>query len=379
MLRSHRRLFAVLAALIGAVPLLTTVLAPGRNGEQLEDGRPAAPAPQRPRGLAELLAVVPSVDAYLADHFGLRRDLVRGYSILAHAWLGDSTARVLIGESFWFFLRADDMVRQSAGLLVRRDRVGETADTIAQIHDALEARGIRSVFASPANSTTIYADMLPEWARNQGRATEYDLLLAALTARHVPVVDLRPILREARAFGDVYFRHDSHWTNRGRIAAFNAVSAAIGHPGWQVDPSAVLLRPSARTGGDLAHMLGLRIDVSEPVEPLDLPEDEQELFTPQPFATYRSVSTARGGPTVMVLGDSFTEGGFGRIVLRRAAQYVWTHHWMCNFDWKWIDRFRPDEVWIMPTERAMLCSTGARPPGLPTSSVPALQAAAAPR
>ncbi len=358
MLRLHRRALAVVIALIG--------------------WRIAAPAPEFPHELAELLALPPRVDAYLADHFGLRGLVIRGYSILAHAWIGNSTAKVQIGRNGWLFLRADDMVRQSAGLLVHHDRIGETADTIASIRDALEARGIRFVFASPPNSATIYSDVLPDWARSQGRATEYDLLVAALAARHVPLVDLRPVLREARESGDVYFRHDSHWTDRGRIAAFNAVSAAIGHPAWYVDPSTALLPPAQKIGGDLAHMLGLPTDMAEQAQQLALPQDQPELFTPQPFATYRSVSTRSAGPTIMAIGDSFTEGVFGRVVLRHAAQYAWTHFWMCNFDWKWIDQLRPDEVWLMPTERAILCSPGGRPPGLPILSAPALHASQAP-
>ena len=33
----------------------------------------------------------------------------------------------------------------------------------------------------------------------------------------------------------------------------------------------------------------------------------------------------------------------------------------CAFDWNAIDRYRPDEVWWMPTERALVCDPGARP------------------
>ena len=80
----------------------------------------------------------------------------------------------------------------------------------------------------------------------------------------------------------------------------------------------------------------------------------------------------------MILGDSFTLGQFGRIVLRHAQRYVWTHHRLCTFDWQWINRFHPDEVWMMPTERDMLCRPGAQPSGLPSVSVQALRASGEP-
>jgi hypothetical protein len=262
-------------------------------------------------------------------------------------------------------------VAQSAGELVRRGRVAETAATIAQIRDALEARGIRFVFASPPNSATIYPDMLPKWARNNGRVTEYDLLLNEIGAYDIHAVDLRPALREARATGQIYYHHDTHWTDRGIIASFNALTAAIGHQDWAVDPSSALFPTSTLVGGDLARMLGMMTDVSEPVQRLSFPMDEQELFSLQPFATYRSVATGSAGPKIMVIGDSFTIGQFGRIVLRHASQYIWTHHRFCAFDWKWVDQFHPDEVWLMPTERNALCFPNAQPLGLPTVSAQA--------
>ena len=61
------------------------------------------------------------------------------------------------------------MVRQSAGLILRVQRVAETADKLAAINSALAARGIRLLVASPPNSATIYEDQLPTWARDRGR------------------------------------------------------------------------------------------------------------------------------------------------------------------------------------------------------------------
>ena len=63
----------------------------------------------------------------------------------------------------------------------------------------------------------------------------------------------------------------------------------------------------------------------------------------------------------MIIGDSFTGGGFRAIAAaaRRTRRLVCTiDH--CGFDWKAIDRFRPDEVWWMPNERASDLRSGRR-------------------
>ena len=113
---------------------------------------------------------------------------------------------------------------------MRDHRVSDTVDIIARMNAALKARGVKFLVALPPNAATIYADDLPEWAKNRGRRTEYDLLLDGLAAHGVPAVDLRPAVEAARSGGPVYYKHDLHWTARGALAAFNAIVEADGRP-----------------------------------------------------------------------------------------------------------------------------------------------------
>ncbi len=79
-----------------------------------------------------------------------------------------------------------------------------------------------------------------------------------MRARRIETVDLRPPILAARAQGEVFYRHDTHWTFRGAIAAFNAVAEADGHPDWRIDAEFALGPPVARAGGDLARILGVQ-------------------------------------------------------------------------------------------------------------------------
>ena len=152
--------------------------------------------------------------------------------------------------------------------------------------------------------------------------------------------------------------HDSHWTARGALAAFNAIVEADGRPDWRVDPRSALGPPEAREGGDLARMLGE--DATETIEDLILPAARTELLTADPVSDF--VATLdRPGPTIMVFGDLFTQDYFARMALQRAGRVVWLEYRKCGFDWKAIDRFHPDEVWWMPTERFLICDPGLGP------------------
>ena len=276
--------------------------------------------------------------------------------------LGTGSDSVLVGRDGRMFYLGEEAVRQSAGLVLRDARVVNSVDLIAAMNAALVKKGVRFLVASPPNGSTVYQDDLPDWAQNHGRRTEYDLFLEGLAAKGIPTVDLRPVMAEARAEGAAYYRHDTHWTARGALAAFNAVATAAGHPDWRLNP-AIALTPSApRKGGDLARLLGVQDAVSEEAEDLTLPQGEKELLSADPYGDYQQTS-GHPGPTILILGDSFAGAHFETMLLPHVGRVVWLSHQHCGFDWTAIDRFHPDEVWWMPTERFLVCDPGVRPLG----------------
>ena len=327
----------------------------------LREGRRPAAAPQPPESFAAALTLPGEIDAYLKDHFGLRRVLIRTHRDLTKPVLARGTGPVLIGRDGRMFYLGDEMVRQSAGLVLRDQKVSEVAELIGRMKAELASRGIKFLVAMPPNSSTVYQDDLPSWAQKQGRKTEYDLLLEELAARSVQAIDLRPALMAARSGGNVYLMHDSHWTDRGALAAFNAIVEADGHPEWRLHLATSLGPLERRKGGDVARMLGVQDEVSEEAEAIALAKDKTDEASTEHVMADHLIAAGRRGPTVMVIGDSFTEADFPPMLSKRAGRTVWLHYRHCAFDWKTIERFRPDEVWWMPTERGLYCEPGARP------------------
>ena len=360
MMRGWRRPFAVLAFVALATPLAAGLLWPDGPAAVLKEGRRLAGAPALPATASDWLALPDAFDAYLKDHFGLRQALIRAHHELTKPMLGMGEGGVLIGRDGRMFYLGEEAVRQSAGLIVRDQRILDTVALIAAMDQDLAERGVRLIVAAPPNAATVYQDDLPGWAQKSGRKTEYDLYLEELASRGVRAVDLRPAMAEARAQGTAYYRHDTHWTARGALAAFNAIVEADGRPDWRLDPDLVLGPGSIRKGGDLARLLGVEDAVAETAEDLKLSGGKKELLTPQWWEDFVETSD-RPGPTVMIIGDSFTGAHFAQMLLQHAGRVVWLDHQHCGFDWKAIDRFRPDEVWWMPNERFLLCGPGVRP------------------
>ncbi len=352
MLRRHRRLLFPLAALLLALPLLGLLLAPDSAARSAAELRALAPWPGRLDPTA--------LDAWARDHFGFRRLLIGAEARLVHGALATGTGEVFIGRGGRPFLRVNRMIEQSAGLRLDHDAVAATAGMLAALRDALAARGIPLIVAPPPNASTIATAALPAWARNPGRATEYDALLAALAARGVSALDLRPV---ARAVPAPYRRFDSHWTPRTALAAANAVARAVGRPDWTLDEAEALTPPVPVGGGDLLRLLGLP-DRREAIPWLSLPGGGEQRLDALPYPSV-AVSGAHPGPTLLVIGDSFTRALLPPLLLARLGRVVWVYHDLCRFDFGVVDRVRPAQVWYMPTERRMLCDPGAYPAGLP--------------
>ena len=348
MLRRYRRFFAVAAFLVLATPLVAGLVYPDGAASILADGRTPAPAPRAPVDSADWFRFPKQTDAYLQDHIGLRQALLRAHRELSKPLFG--SYKVLMGRGGRMFYLGNEMVLQSAGLILRDRAVAQLADLLGRMNDALRARGIRFLVAPPPNASSVYTDELPLRAQNPGRPTEYDLLLANLAAKGVPAVDLRPVLKNARPGGPVFYMHDTHWSFRGALMAFNAIVEADSHPDWRMDPSSALA-PAVRKGGDMAKILGLSDKISEYTERLTLPYGRRIPLPDNDFIE----TFDKPGPKILIFGNSLTLDFFPPMLLQHVGSVIWIHHKYCGFDWRVIDEFRPDEVWWMPGERVFLC------------------------
>jgi alginate O-acetyltransferase complex protein AlgJ len=378
MLRRYRRLFVLLAFGLLATPLVFGIVKPDSAASIQKEGRNPAPAPKAPDSPGDWLGLPKQVDAYLKDRFGLREKMIRLHKDLTKPLFRDGNGITVTGASGRMYALPDEMVAQSAGRAFRPQKVAEAVDMIATMNDALARRGIRFLAALPPNSSTIYQDDLPSWARNAGKKTEYDLLLEELAARGVKTVDLRPALQKARASGATYLLNDLHWTVSGAIAGFNAVVEADGHPDWTIDSSSAIGPLNERKGGDISTLAGVADKAVEMTPSLVLePVGRDEVLSygldgriegARDLADHAIVS-GKPGPTIMVIGDSFTAGYFPLFLSQHIGQAAWFHHNYCGFDWAWIDKIKPDEVWWMPVERYLVCRPGQHPRGLSGNEV----------
>jgi len=362
MLRGYRRLLAILAFGLLATPLVVGIVRPDSPELIFKEGRRLAAAPATPGDLGAVASLPAQIDAYLKDHFGFRHMLIQLHKDLTKPMLGFGGSEVLIGRDGRMFYLGGEMVRQSAGLILRDEKVTDSANLLARMRDELAKRGIAFFVLVLPSTSSIYEDDLPKWAQSHGRRTEDDLFLQDLAERGIRTVDLRPTLRQTASEGKAYLMHDSHWTARGAVAGFNAAVEADGHPDWRVDPAKALGPPQEVKGGDLARLIGEQDDVTETAEPFVVPKTGKLENLSHDVMPAHIITTDKPGPTVLIVGDSFTASYFPPMLAEHIGRAIWVHYDNngCSFDWALVDKYHPDEVWWAPVERALICESGAQ-------------------
>jgi alginate O-acetyltransferase complex protein AlgJ len=367
LLAHYRRSWIAIIIALLAVPMLVQ----GVRQPQLvsaEEARVLTPAPAFPNSFGRWRRWPRQVDRYLADHFGLRDQLQHLHGMIRYAIAAPSIeAGVILGREQQLFYTGDAAFEQATGHIMRRVAIEEFADRAAQLQKQLEARNARFVVAIPPNAATILRSRLPAWAANRPAMTEYDAMMGALAQRRVAAVDLRSPLWAADSVWPVYHRTDRHWNRLGALVAYDAVVDALGRAEWKIDPHRVLRGFKPVPGGDLARLLAVSTVLVDEDATIDL-----SGYAPAPLKLSQIplhandggdlvessgdlVETGRNGPTVLVIGDSFTRHLWRDFFVLHAARYVWIYHEHCRFARDVLDRYRPDIVILAPIEPYMIC------------------------
>ena len=264
LLARYRRYWGLLLLGVLAVPMTLQALQPVAVSSE-DEARMLSLAPAWPQTSQDWRALPRRLDRFLADHFGLRAELVRAHGRLRYAVHLPSDLRVIIGRDSSLFLNGDATIEQATGKLLRESEIAKFADRAA----ALRAR--------------------------------------------------------------------------------------------LIEPAHVLRGFVPIEGGDLARLLAISGDVIDEDADIDLTPYGPRPFEVGAVATqFESggdlIETGREGPTVVVVGDSFTRGYWQDYFALRAGRYVWMHHEQCGFMLSVVESYAPDIVILAPTERQMFCT-----------------------
>lgn len=227
----------------------------------LDENRTLAACPRAPSSAQELAAFAAPFEAYFNDHFGFRNSLLRLHSLATVYAFGVSpTPMVAIGKEGWLYLAKEELDYQRADRPYSAQELATWQHTLEVRRDWLAARGCRYLVVVVPNKSTIYPEHLPDSARRIGKTTRLDQLLEHLRSHSdVDVLDLRPVLLEAKGSEPLYFQTDSHWNTLGAFVAYQEIVRRLGRWFPELEPlsrSSFRTRLTPSTTKDLGAMVG---------------------------------------------------------------------------------------------------------------------------
>ena len=217
-----------------SVPLLvmvTRTTAVHAAGEQ----RAAVAQPALRWGREDLEAYPDEFEAWFADSFGMRGELVRANNQLEWFQLGSSpTPKVVPGKDGWLFYDGHDSLAYSLGARpLSEDELSLWKRVIEARWRWCRARGIEYLFVLGPTKVSMYPERLPSRYEVVGPSRLAQLHDHLDEQSRAPTLDLRPTLRRAieedrPEVGDfVYYPHGTHWSPRGDVAVYGALVEAL--------------------------------------------------------------------------------------------------------------------------------------------------------
>lgn len=276
-------LVAALFVAATVAPIIDWWFAIDKTPDLIENRTPA-PLPAWPGDKASIMKFPKDMNAYWNDHFGFRRLLVRSNAFAEYEFGISSSTNVVVGKHDYLFYTGGGEQEAHRGLtpFSEAELVRWTSELEAR-RDWLARRGAKFVFVIAPDKESVYPEMLPDRFKATGKSPADQLVRYMAEHSRVDVLDLRPAMVAAKAKGRAYWRTDTHWSDYGERAAYQAVIGRLQqwYPGLNARPdSDFRLEMSRPWSGDLAVMLGFK----------ELLSEEHPELDPRPYAS-REVST----------------------------------------------------------------------------------------
>ena len=345
----------------------------------IQENRVLAPAPATPHGLQDLDIFRKQADAYVADHFPIRRQLIGVLNRVRMLAGVSGSNRVIVGRDGWLFFDDDTHLGAARGdPPMQAGEIRTWLATLAGRTEYLRARGTPYLIVSPPVKETIYPQHGPAWylGPSPNRPAIFLPRLAQASGAG-EVVYLHSELAAATRRGDKTFsRHDTHWTGYGAYAGYVGLMTRLHGMGLAEAPlpvSAFQRVPNVGKGPrDLALMLGVSSFVDLDYPHFDTPPglvsaQTTYLTAKHDWTAPQVIDTDKAGkPVLLMTRDSFSNELLP-FLLPHFRRIIMAH----NQDGFWrpdlIDRFKPDIVLLEVIEPGLRVGVGDGPPASPAA------------
>ncbi len=346
-----------------ALPAAKQLLFPGGASEIAKiENRAASAWPKAPRTVAELNNAPRMIENFVADRFGFRRSLI-GFNLYLTDQLdlqmGERNA--LVGQDGWLFGTMSQSLELYAGRAPFREGEAERwLEALSAVKEDASENGAVFVAMIAPQKATVYSEYLPADIKAGRAPGRREVMEAGAALYAIPMASAVAPLRAAKHRGRLYYQTDTHWTGLGAYEAYRALMARLAVEGIDApiaERKRLRLSEPGEFVGDLSRMLSqdgryreetVKISIESPATLIR--EETIEAYQFDAFKTRIIESEPADRPSVLVLGDSFSEAllpffreSFSRI--------VFIHHQLGAFDRRVFEEYPADVVVFEIAER----------------------------
>lgn len=197
-------------------------------------------------------------EVWFDDHFGFRNTFIRRYRKLMQK-AGITNFRLLCGTDDWLYLNDGSIMKDFIGNLDSNvPAAGVQVDRLESRKLWFDSKQIPYLFVLVPNKVSIYPEHLPEDIVKLRVQPHRERFMTEVNSRQLSyVLNLTPVLINAKEAEVVFLRSDSHWNPHGAYIAYTNITQKV----RQILPEAAFMMPpsdlinSIETfTGDLAKM-----------------------------------------------------------------------------------------------------------------------------
>ena len=285
--------------------------------------------------------------AYFEDHFALRPQMVNLNAWMQDTFLNQSaTNQVILGEDGWMFYEGTMDDYHNENQMTTRG-LNNAVQNLRIMQSYVESKGSQFIVTIVPNKNTLYGEYMPMNQKEGLGEGNLERIAPMLEEAGITYVDLQKAFNETDEV--LYYKEDSHWSNKGAVLAYESFMDAIEGMTNPVDFSNMPYEIVSEHMGDLAEMLF----------PITGELEENEIYTYDWKYEYvgevtdnmdnwiETKNLSRAG-TLLMYRDSFGESllpfmaeAFGTAYFSRLVPYN-----MAN-----MDEYKPDVVIVERVER----------------------------
>jgi alginate O-acetyltransferase complex protein AlgJ len=317
--------------------------------KDLFEKRLPVPLPSTPKTFAEAQEFTRNFEKFFNDNYGFRKSLITINSRMMDKVFNESPdSRAVIGKEGWLYFDNQNSLLDAAGRAEISDALIERGvKSFGENWQKMRAKNIDYLLVIAADKGTIYPEFLPDYITPK-EPHRIDKFLTALRKKYpdFPVIDLRPILLEAKKQEEVYQRVDTHWSKPGAHYAYVEIAKLLKiKPHLRSDFS---ILADGYVSGDIAQIMNsdvteLNVELVPQFERkshiYEAPKAAKEQFHKPMFFE----NSDKNLPVLFAYKDSFF-GNLTELVSEHFSQSAYINEFPCDLNYEILKNYRPNVV-----------------------------------